>query len=68
MSQTTTPTAVLHPANIIGSPGTTLVSLWAALQVVGPIVGGSALPTTASGWINLALACAVGIVGALAKG
>ncbi len=67
MSGTTT-TPLLHPTNILGSPGTTLVSIWAALQVVGPIVSGSALPTTAVGWINLALACAVAVVGALAKG
>lgn len=67
MSGTTT-TPLLHPTNILGSPGTTLVSIWAALQVVGPIVSSTALPTTAAGWINFGLAIAVAIVGALAKG
>lgn len=63
----TTDTPAIHPANIVGSPGTTLVSAWAALQVIGPIVSGSAAPTTVVGWINLALACAVAVVGALSK-
>ncbi len=67
MSGTTT-TSLLHPTNILGSPGTTLVSIWAALQVVGPIISSSALPTTVVSWVNLILAIVVAVVGALAKG
>jgi hypothetical protein len=64
----TTPTPVLHTSNILGSPGTTFVSIWAALQVIGPLISNTTLPTTGVGWINLGLAIAVAVVGALAKG
>jgi hypothetical protein len=61
----TTPT--LHPSNILGSPGTTVIGLYASLQVIGPILASQPLPTSLAGWVNLVAAIAVAVVGGLSK-
>ena len=54
------PAPVIHPSNILGSPGSTWAGVAAILGVVTSAMS-SGLPTTQAGWITFGVAVVTGI-------
>lgn len=67
LSAPSAPTPLIHPANILGSPSTTIAAALAALAAYFTVNGDKFPPADTAGWAAFALGAAVAVLGAMIR-